>query len=208
MELSPEMATYQSANSKMPLRPAVFLDRDGTLIEHVHYLADAALVRILPGVPEALRLFREHGFACIVTTNQSVIEKGLLDQAGLELIHSQMAAQLSRDNAFLDAMYVCPRSSISNDLITIDFLDRKPGPGMLLRAAAELGIDLARSWMIGDSISDVLAGHHAGCRGAIWLIDPPPPDPPRALSNVRWHAEANLLAAAREIILRQTNTSR
>lgn len=149
------------------MRPAVFLDRDGVLIEDVPYLTDPALVRLAPGAGEALRRLRGAGFACVVVTNQSAIARGLLTEDGLSLIHERMSTLLAEAGAALDAIYYCPHGPASDDRTVVEHKDRKPGPGMLLRAAADHSLDLASSWMVGDMISDMLAGRNAGVRGTI-----------------------------------------
>jgi D,D-heptose 1,7-bisphosphate phosphatase len=148
-------------------RPAVFLDRDGTLIEHVHYLSDPALVRLLPGTVEALRRLRDAGFALVLVTNQSAIGRGMLTEERLHLIHDEMHRQLDAGGTAVDAIYFCPEAPAGDDRTVVEHGDRKPGPGMLIRAAEELGLDLDASWMVGDLISDVLAGINAKCRGSI-----------------------------------------
>jgi D,D-heptose 1,7-bisphosphate phosphatase len=148
-------------------QPAVFLDRDGTLIEHVHYLADPALVRLLPGATEALRHLEQAGFARVLVTNQSAIGRGMLSEDRLADIHAELNRQLAIHGASIDAIYYCADVPGCDDRTTVENPDRKPGPGMLLRAAAELGLDLSVSWMIGDLISDVLAGINAGCRSIL-----------------------------------------
>ncbi len=141
------------------LRPAVFLDRDGTLNENLAYLTRPEEMRLLPGVGAALRMLRTAGFACVVVTNQSAVGRGLISAAELEQIHAEMMRQLADLGATLDAIYASPHVD--------DHPDRKPAPGMLLRAAADLGLDLARSWMIGDSERDIRAGQNAGCKGCV-----------------------------------------
>jgi D-glycero-D-manno-heptose 1,7-bisphosphate phosphatase len=148
-------------------RAAVFLDRDGTLIEHVHYLTDWRKVRIIPGAAEALRRFHEAGFVCVVATNQSVIGRGMLTVEGLEKIHSVMSEKFSEQGVGLDGIYLCPIAPTRQDPLQIEHPDRKPGSGMLLRAARELDLDLSRSWMVGDALTDVLAGRNAGCIGCV-----------------------------------------
>jgi len=143
------------------MKPAVFLDRDGTIIEHVHHLTDPNAVRLIPGAAQGIRSLREQGFLVVVVTNQSVIGRGLLDDAGLAAIHLVMSSMLAREGAAVDAIYYCPVAPPAKHP------DRKPAPGMLLRAAAELAIALSDSWMVGDSISDVQAGRNAGCFGSI-----------------------------------------
>ncbi|MCP4249423.1 MAG: HAD family hydrolase [bacterium] len=145
------------------MRPAVFLDRDGTLIEHVHHLADWRDVRLLDGSAEAIRNLRAAGFACVVVTNQSVVGRGKLTIKGLQEIHEVMDVSLAERGARLDGIYSCPVVPLETDPEVIEHPDRKPGPGMLRRAAADLTLDLARSWMIGDTISDLLAGRNARC---------------------------------------------
>ena len=148
-------------------RPAVFLDRDGTVIKHVHYLCDPAMIQLLPGVAEALRRFRSAGFARVLVTNQSAIGRGMLTVQRLDEIHTEMNRQLAECGATIDAIYYCPDVPGSEDQTVVETPDRKPGPGMLLRAATDLELDLTASWMIGDLISDVLAGRNAGCRSIL-----------------------------------------
>jgi D,D-heptose 1,7-bisphosphate phosphatase len=148
-------------------RPAVFLDRDGTLIEEVHYLSDPTRVRLLPGTAEALRRLLGAGFVRVVVTNQSAIARGRLTESRLHEIHDAMNRQLAAAGASIDAVYFCPETPIGVDRTVVEHGDRKPGPGMLIRAAEELGLNLGRSWMVGDMISDILAGINAGCRGSI-----------------------------------------
>jgi D-glycero-D-manno-heptose 1,7-bisphosphate phosphatase len=145
----------------------VFLDRDGTIIEHVHHLRDTAHVRLLPGAGDALRRIEAMGFSRIVVTNQSVVGRGWISSDELDRIHAEVQRQLAVHGASLDAFYYCPLVPVRADSTQIEHRDRKPGPGMLLHAADELALDLSASWMIGDAISDVLAGLHAGCRGSI-----------------------------------------
>jgi D,D-heptose 1,7-bisphosphate phosphatase len=149
------------------LRPAVFLDRDGTLIEHFPYLADPALVRLLPGAVEALKRLHRAGFALVLVTNQSAIGRGTLTEDRLEEIHNELNRRLAASGVALDGIYHCPVAPNGNDRTMVEHPDRKPGPGMLLRSAADLKLDLAGSWMVGDLISDVLAGLNAGCRSIL-----------------------------------------
>ncbi|SIN67794.1 D-glycero-D-manno-heptose 1,7-bisphosphate phosphatase [Singulisphaera sp. GP187] len=148
-------------------QPAVFLDRDGTIIEHVHYLSDVLQVRLLPGAAQAIERLRAAGYACVVVTNQSAIGRGMITEAQLGLIHDEMNRQLAAAGTAVDAIEFCPATPGSADRSLIEHIDRKPGPGMLFRATAALGLDLDASWMIGDMLSDVLAGVNAGCRGSI-----------------------------------------
>jgi D-glycero-D-manno-heptose 1,7-bisphosphate phosphatase len=144
-------------------RPAVFLDRDGTLIEDRHYLADPALVRVLAGVAAGLRRLREAGYVCVVVTNQSGICRGMFAEADYHRVHAEMLRQLAAEGATIDAAYFCPAAPAAEG--GEEHPDRKPAPGMLLRAAADLGLDVSRSWTIGDAARDLEAGRRAGCRG-------------------------------------------
>ena len=151
------------------MRPAAFLDRDGTVIELVHHLADPGLVRVIPGAGRAIARLNAAGIATVIVTNQSVIGRGKLTEAGLAEIHAEMTRQLATEGARIDAMYHCPLAPTVDDPRVVEHPDRKPGPGMLLRAATDLRLDLARSIMVGDSISDMLAGRNAGV-GATVLV--------------------------------------
>ena len=166
-------------------RPAVYLDRDGTVIEHVHYISDPADVRLLPGAAGALRRLAEAGFALVVVTNQSAIGRGAITVEQYEAVDAEMRRQLAAEGVTLDGVYYCPEVPGGDDRTVVTHGDRKPGPGMLLRAARDLGLDPRRSWMIGDMVSDALAGRNAGCRGSILVrtgqtpVDEVPPgDPP------------------------------
>ena len=149
------------------MRPAVFLDRDGTIIESVHYLADPELVRLIDGAARAVRALRSAGYAFVVVSNQSAVGRGLLSVERLFEVHDAMCRQLAEQGARIDGFYFCPAVPASDDRTAVEHPDRKPAPGMLLRASIDLDLDLSRSWMIGDVVSDVLAGRNAGCLGSI-----------------------------------------
>lgn len=149
------------------MRPAVFLDRDGTVIQQVHYLSDPAHVALIPGAAGALRDLRAAGFACVVVSNQSAVGRGLLTLEGLAQVHDEFVRQLTAENAAIDGWYFCPVAPGTTDRSQTEHPDRKPAPGMLLRAARDLDLDIPASWMVGDMISDILAGRNAGCRGSI-----------------------------------------
>ena len=144
---------------------AIFLDRDGTIIEHVHHLADKADVRLIPGAADAIKKLRSLGMSIVVVTNQSVVGRGQIDEQALDEIHQTLRDQLEAEGASIDGIYWCGHVPAVRDQTVVEHADRKPGPGMFNRAADELGIDLTRSWMIGDSISDTQAGRNAKCRG-------------------------------------------
>ena len=142
------------------LRPAVFLDRDGTLIVDRHYLADPEGVELLPGAGEAVARLNAAGLVTVLATNQSGIGRGYFSAEQYDAVHARLVRELARHGARLDAEYHSP-----------DFedggpdADRKPGAGMFLRAAREHRLDLARSWWIGDRRRDVEAAGRFGARG-------------------------------------------
>jgi len=143
---------------------AVFLDRDGTIIEDVDYLTQIDQLRILPGVPQALRRLKEAGFLLIVVTNQSAVARGWLTEEKLAEIHAELNRRLKAEGAAVDAFYHCPHlpdGSVGRYARVCDC--RKPAPGLFLRAAEEWGIDLSRSYAVGDAQRDVEAARRAGC---------------------------------------------
>lgn len=142
---------------------AAFLDRDGVINRKAPdglYVTRWEDFEFLPRVPEAIALLEQAGFSVIVVSNQRCVGKGLLTIAELERIHECMLKQLSAANAHLTAVYYCPHDNGNGSCCSC----RKPAPGMLYRAAREHGIDLASSWMVGDSDIDMEAGKSAGCR--------------------------------------------
>jgi histidinol-phosphate phosphatase family protein len=181
------------------VRPAVFLDRDGTIIRNVHHLADPEGVELLHGAAVAIAKLRAAGYPCVVISNQSAVARGLLTLEGLEVVHREFCRQLAAAGTAIDGWYFCPEAPRSADRTSIDHPDRKPAPGMLLRAARELSLDLSRSWMIGDMLSDMLAGRNAGCRGSILVRTGEPGEVAAAAT----HADhvVDDLAAASDLIL-------
>lgn len=181
------------------MQPAVFLDRDGTLIEDVPYIGDPALVRLLPGVAEGLIRLQHAGFACVMVSNQSAVGRGMITLEQLHSVQAEMTRQLAEAGATLDGVYWCTHAPQFRDRITIEYVDRKPGPGMLLQAARDLKLDLARSWIVGDQGSDMLAGRNAGCRGGV-LIRSPNLAASLALLDNRWPIAEDLVQAAALIL--------
>ena len=151
------------------VKPAVFLDRDGTIIELVHHLTLPKQVALIDGAAEGIGRLQATGYACVVVTNQSVVGRGMLDDAGLDEVHQEVHRQLAAKGIRLDGLYACPVPPRSANPLKVEHPDRKPGPAMLFRAARELNLDLPRSWMVGDSLSDMLAGRNAGCRGTVFV---------------------------------------
>jgi D-glycero-D-manno-heptose 1,7-bisphosphate phosphatase len=140
---------------------AVFFDRDGTLMEEVHYCGDPARVRIFPGVPEALRKLKEAGLLTFVITNQSGIARGLITEAQYHAVQDELLRQIGA--GVIDATYFCA------DPPAVPSTRRKPEPGMVLEAAAAYDIDLARSYFIGDKSADIECGQRAGTRTILVL---------------------------------------
>ncbi|HEV3474444.1 MAG TPA: HAD family hydrolase [Actinomycetota bacterium] len=142
------------------MRAAVFLDRDGTLIEERGHLGDPNDVVVLPGVPDALRTLAGGGFALVVATNQAGVARGLFTEADVDAVNRRIAEVLGEQGIRLDGWYFCPH----HPDLTGPCQCRKPGPGMLLAATQDLNLDLQRSWMVGDHPTDVQAGQAAGAR--------------------------------------------
>lgn len=151
--------------NKPILRPAVFLDRDGTINIEKDYLIDPEAFEFIAGVPEAIACLNRAGFLVVVVTNQSGVARGYFDLDQVQALHIHMQQQLMRYDAMIDAVYVCPHHPQGSvDKFRIDCNCRKGKPGMLLHAGTDLGIDLSHSYMIGDKQADVEAGLAAGCR--------------------------------------------
>ncbi len=151
-------------------RKAVFLDRDGTIIEDVGYVSRPDQVRLLPGAAEAIRRLRRAGYLVVIVSNQSGVARGLLTEDDLETVHQRMIDLLAAEGATIDGTYYCPFIDGKDAKVAAyrrKSLLRKPEAGMLLKAAEELDIDLARSWMIGDADRDMEAGRRAGCRSIL-----------------------------------------
>jgi D-glycero-D-manno-heptose 1,7-bisphosphate phosphatase len=144
-------------------RPAVFLDRDGTLIHDRGYLADPAGVELLPGAGEGAARLAAAGFALVLVTNQSGIGRGWFTEEAYRAVHRRMAEALAAHGARLDGAYHCPDAADSAD----PDAERKPGAGMFRRAARELGLELGRSWLVGDRLRDVAAAERLGARGVL-----------------------------------------
>jgi D-glycero-D-manno-heptose 1,7-bisphosphate phosphatase len=146
------------------MRRAAFLDRDGIINRKARegeYVTRWEDMEILPGVAEAIALLNQAGFLVIVVSNQRCVAKGLITTAELDALHRRMCQALARAGATIDAIYYCPHEKHPPCRC------RKPEPGMLLDAARDHDIDLAASWMIGDSDADVEAGRRAGCMTAV-----------------------------------------
>ncbi len=148
-------------------RPAVFMDRDGTISEEVGYVNHPSRYRVFPFSAEAVRLLNERGWLAILVTNQAGVARGYFTEDLIEEVHGLLRLELERRGARLDAIYYCAHHpTVGEAPYRSDCDCRKPKPGLIHRAASELGIDLTRSWMIGDRYSDIVLAHNAGLRSA------------------------------------------
>jgi D-glycero-D-manno-heptose 1,7-bisphosphate phosphatase len=151
-------------------RPAVFIDRDGTLNEEVGYLHRPEDVVLVPGAAEALARLNARGIPVVVVTNQSGIGKGRYGWGDFHAVMDRIAEMLKGVGAHMDAIYAAPHHARGKgEYADHNHPDRKPNPGMLMRAAEEHNLDLAGSWMIGDKEIDLGAGRNAGCKVALVL---------------------------------------
>lgn len=149
------------------LRPAVFIDKDGTLVENVPYNVDPAKLKFMPGACEALANLALGGYALVVVTNQSGLAHGHFSRWQFARLQLALAQRLMDEAGIvLDAFLLCPHAPAADGLPACAC--RKPAPGMLLGAARAHGLDLTRSWIVGDTLDDVEAGHRAGCRGLLF----------------------------------------
>lgn len=155
-------------------RPAIFLDRDGTICYEVNLLSDSRQLKLIDGAAEAIRLINDSDYLAIVVTNQPVIARNLCSLEELEYIHSKLETMLGSQGAYINAIYYCPHHpdrGYPEERVEykIDCECRKPKPGMLLKAAKDWNIDLGRSYMIGDTERDILAGRNAGCKESVMI---------------------------------------
>ena len=150
------------------LRPAVFLDRDGTLIEERGYLDRLDLLTWFPWTADSLRLLHRAGFATVVVTNQSAIGRGIIDEPFLASVHAAIDAELARGHARIDRYYFCPHHP---DAEVVAYRQvcrcRKPGPGLIEQACVEMGLDPARSVMVGDRWLDIRSARAAGTQALL-----------------------------------------
>jgi histidinol-phosphate phosphatase family protein len=179
-----------------PLRKAVFIDKDGTLVENVPHNVDASLLRFTPHAVDGLRLLSALGFTLIVVTNQPGIALNLFSRAELARLEVALTRTLGKEGIALDGFYACPHAG-SIDRVA-NCLCRKPAPGLLHQAARARRISLPESWMIGDILDDVEAGRRAGCQTVLldvgneteWRLSP---------LRTPHHRASDLLEAARLI---------
>jgi D-glycero-D-manno-heptose 1,7-bisphosphate phosphatase len=151
-------------------RAAVFMDRDGTLVEEVGYLNHLSRLKVLPRSAEAVRRLNESGWPALLVTNQSGVARRIFDMNLLEQVHAALTSALAEGGAKLDGIYFCPHHPDAADPAYRAVCEcRKPKPGMFLRAAKEHGVDLSRSYLVGDSATDMEAARNAGVTGVLVL---------------------------------------
>jgi len=177
--LSERLPALRAKQSRRPWAPALFLDKDGTLVEDVPYNVDPAQLRFLPGAGAALARLAAAGFALVMITNQSGIGRGLFTRAAFERLEQALRQRLREAHGVeLDGVLLCPHLPDASGDPACHC--RKPAAGLLLQAATLLKLDLTRSWMVGDTLDDVEAGHRAGCRSllldsggeTVWRMSP------------------------------------
>lgn len=181
-------------------RRAVFLDKDGTLIEDRPFVRPPSVVYLLPGVPEGLRRLHDAGFLLVVVTNQAGVAHGLFTEDDLRQVEDSVRRTFAAVEIPLSGFYYCPHHPLGSvPRYAIRCRCRKPAPGLLTQAAADLDVDLGRSWMVGDILHDVEAGRSAGC-GTV-LIDNGN-ETEWVMSEMRWpHYVAEDMRAAARFIL-------
>ncbi|WP_152053936.1 D-glycero-alpha-D-manno-heptose-1,7-bisphosphate 7-phosphatase [Tautonia marina] len=186
----------------MSTRRAVFLDKDGTVIENVPYNVDPSLIQLCEGAAEGLRLLAEAGYLLVVVSNQSGVARGYFPESAIGPVEARLRELLAEQGVALDGFRYCPHhpdGSVTAYAIACEC--RKPAPGMLSEAARTLDIELSRSWMVGDIADDVEAGRRAGCRTVLIVRteDELPSPPPDVIAG-------NLAEAARRILRADTAT--
>lgn len=151
-------------------RPAVFLDRDGTINEQMGYINHISRFVLLPGVAEAIARLNRHRIPVVVVSNQSGLARGYFPPQLLDEVHALMKERLRRQGAILDGIYVCPHHpEAKEEKYRRNCECRKPKPGLMLEAAGQLGLDLARSYLVGDRWSDLKAAAACGAKGILVL---------------------------------------
>lgn len=153
------------------MRVGAFVDRDGTLCQEREYLSDPDGVVLLPGAARGVAMLNRAGVAVVLVTNQSGVARGLFGEDAVHAVNERLRDLLARQGAVLDGMYYCPHHPDAGQAPYRRACDcRKPAPGMVRRAAAELDLDLGRSVTVGDKASDVLLAGRAGCRAGVLVL--------------------------------------
>ena len=190
-------------------RPALFLDRDGVIVEEVAYLGAAKDLRLEAGAAALVRRANAGRIPVVVVTNQSGIGRGLFGWDGYAEVTERMIRELNAEGAAVNAIYACPyHPEGRNEYAAKDHPERKPAPGMLLRAARDLDLDLSTSWIIGDSARDIEAGRAAGIAGGVHVLNghgaKERPDLRRSSAGYIVHLADDVSAAADMIPILQT----
>jgi len=147
---------------------AIFLDRDGTINEEVGYLDDPDKLKMIPGAADAIRLINENGLKAVVVTNQSGVGRGYFSERLVGEVHALLQEMLDERGAFIDAFYFCPHHPTEGKGPYLTSCTcRKPQPGMLLRAAEDMDLDLGRSYMVGDMLKDLETARRVGAKGIL-----------------------------------------
>ena len=150
------------------MRPAIFMDRDGTLSHEVGYVNHASRFRLYSYSVDAVRLINRSGFLAVVVTNQAGVARGYFPESLIHEIHGSLGAAMEAGGAHLDGIYFCPHHpSLGEPPYRKDCDCRKPRPGLLRRAEAELGVDLARSYVVGDRLGDLELAWAVGAKGVL-----------------------------------------
>jgi D-glycero-D-manno-heptose 1,7-bisphosphate phosphatase len=184
------------------VRPAVFLDRDGTMIENVGYLDAIARVAFYPWTIDAIRALNRADFAVVVVTNQSGIARGYFSESFVEATHRHISARLEAGRARIDAYYYCPHHPDGTvDPYARECDCRKPAGGLIERAAADLGLDAARSFVVGDKWIDVRLARAVGARAILVRTGSGAAEETRAPAAVAADAVVDNLAAAASWVL-------
>ena len=151
--------------------PALFLDRDGTIIEEAHFLSDPDGVKLIPGAADVIAMANRRGVPVVVVTNQSGVGRGYYHWPEFAAVQARMIDDLASEGAVIDAVYACPHHHEGQPPFDHgNHPARKPRPGMLRRAEEALGIDLTASWIVGDHASDVEAGLNGGLSSAVHVL--------------------------------------
>jgi D-glycero-D-manno-heptose 1,7-bisphosphate phosphatase len=148
-------------------RKAVFLDRDGTLIEYVLELTKPEQLKILPGAAEGVKMLSDAGFLCIIVTNQPIIEKGKITREQADEINRVLTERLAAEGARIDGVFVCPHRFKEPSCVC-----RKPNQEMVEDAVAKFDIDLGKSWMVGDALRDIETGRRGGMKTILVQTNP------------------------------------
>lgn len=146
------------------MKPAVFLDRDGTLIEHVPYLSEMSQIKLVSHAVDALKILRDIGFSIVVVSNQSGVARGYFDEPFVQACHKEIERMLEDEGASIDGYYYCPHHPLFGaPPYKKQCLCRKPSPGLVMQAVRDLALNLSLSWVVGDNEPDLLLSQNVGC---------------------------------------------